>query len=174
MERSRKAAQRASLALLLLDGSVPLDQQDEEAMAVAESAPHRLVVVNKSDLPCVLDKAALEKRFGSVLAVSAKTGAGMAALCEAIGALYPTGAEPQGELLTNARQADAVRRALSCVKNAHASLQFGMTPDVVLTDAEGALEALGELSGKHIREIWWTPFFPGSAWESEELWTGWN
>ena len=51
MERSRKAAQRASLALLLLDGSVPLDQQDEEAMAVAESAPHRLVVVNKSDLP---------------------------------------------------------------------------------------------------------------------------
>ena len=138
--------------LLLLDGSVPLDQQDEEAMAVAESAPHRLVVVNKSDLPCVLDKAALEKRFGSVLAVSAKTGAGMAALCEAIGALYPTGAEPQGELLTNARQADAVRRALSCVKNAHASLQFGMTPDVVLTDAEGALEALGELSGKHIRE----------------------
>ena len=152
VERSRKAAQRASLALLLLDGSVPLDQQDEEAMAVAESAPHRLVVVNKSDLPCVLDNAALEKRFGSVLAVSAKTGAGMAALCEAIGALYPTGAEPQGELLTNARQADAVRRALNCVKNAHASLQFGMTPDVVLTDAEGALEALGELSGKHIRE----------------------
>ena len=78
--------------------------------------------------------------------------ASLAALCEAIGALYPTGAEPQGELLTNARQADAVRRALSCVKNAHASLQFGMTPDVVLTDAEGALEALGELSGKHIRE----------------------
>ena len=152
VERSRKAAQRASLALLLLDGSVPLEQQDEEAMAVAESASHRLVVVNKSDLPCVLDKAALEKRFGSVLAVSAKTGAGMAALCEAIGALYPTGAEPQGELLTNARQADAVRRALSCVKNAHASLQFGMTPDVVLTDAEGALEALGELNGKHIRE----------------------
>ena len=152
VERSRKAAQRASLALLLLDGSVPLEQQDEEAMAVAESAPHRLVVVNKSDLPCVLDKAALEKRFGGVLAVSAKTGAGMAALCEAIGALYPTGAEPQGELLTNARQADAVRRALSCVKNAHASLQFGMTPDVVLTDAEGALEALGELNGKHIRE----------------------
>lgn len=152
VERSRKAAQRASLALLLLDGSVPLDQQDEEAMAVAEGAPHRLVVVNKSDLPCVLDKAALEKRFGSVLAVSAKTGAGMAALCEAIGALYPTGAEPQGELLTNARQADAVRRALNCVKNAHASLQFGMTPDVVLTDAEGALEALGELNGKHIRE----------------------
>ena len=110
------------------------------------------VHVKASSVDRSLSKTNLEKRFGSVLAVSAKTGAGMAALCEAIGALYPTGAEPQGELLTNARQADAVRRALSCVKNAHASLQFGMTPDVVLTDAEGALEALGELNGKHIRE----------------------
>ena len=27
-----------------------------------------------------------------------------------------------------------------------------LQPDVVLTDAEGALEALGELNGKHIRE----------------------
>ena len=76
----------------------------------------------------------------------------LAALCEAIGEQFPTGTETQGELLTNARQADAVRRALSCVKNARASLRIGMTPDVVLTDAEGALEALGELNGKHIRE----------------------
>ncbi len=152
VDRSRRAAAGASLALLLLDGSQPLDQQDEAAMAVAEQAPHRLVAVNKSDLPCVLDRAALEKRFGSVLAVSAKTGEGMAALCQAIGALYPAGGEPQGQLLTNARQADAVERALGCVRNALSSLRIGMTPDVVLTDAEGALEALGELNGKHIRE----------------------
>ena len=152
VERSRKAAAGASLALLLLDGSRPLDEQDEAAMAVAETAPHRLAVVNKSDLPCVLDKAALEKRFGSVLAVSARTGEGMAALCQAIGALYPSGGEPQGQLLTNARQADAVDRALGCVRSALSSLRIGMTPDVVLTDAEGALEALGELNGKHIRE----------------------
>ena len=88
-----------------------------------------------------------------MLSVSAKTGAGMAALCEAIGALFPTGTETQGELLTNARQADAVRRALQLRDRTPAPrCEFGMTPDVVLTDAEGALEALGELNGKHIRE----------------------
>ena len=152
VERSRKAAQGASLALLLLDGSLPLDEQDEEAMAVAEQAPHLLVVVNKSDLPQRLDRDALARRFPQVLSVSARTGEGMAALCEAIGALYPAGTEPQGELLTNARQADAAERALRCVKNARASLGIGMTPDVVLTDAEGALEALGEWNGKRIRE----------------------
>lgn len=32
------------------------------------------------------------------------------------------------------------------------ALRIGMTPDVVLTDAEAALEALGELNGKHIRD----------------------
>ena len=91
----------------------------------------------------------LEKRFGSVLAVSAKTGAGMAALCEAIGALYPTGAEPQGELLTNARQADAVRRALSCVKNAHASRagECGVPGGPALPPADGGAECAAGAAG---------------------------
>lgn len=57
-----------------------------------------------------------------------------------------------GELLTNARQADAVERALSAVAEARGALDMGMTPDVVLTDCEAALEALGELNGKRIRE----------------------
>ena len=36
--------------------------------------------------------------------------------------------------------------------SARSALRIGMTPDVVLTDAEAALEALGELNGKHIRD----------------------
>ena len=150
--RSRAAAERAALAILLLDGSAPPDEQDEEAIAVAESVPYRLVVVNKSDLPQQADIAALTARFGHVLSVSAKTGEGVAALGEAIAALFPAGTQAQGQLLTNARQADAVRRALEGVQHARAALESGLTPDAVLTDTEGALEALGELNGKHIRE----------------------
>ena len=150
--RSRKAAEQASLALLLLDGSAPLEEQDQEAIALAETVPHLLVVVNKCDLPGQLDIGALTCRFGSVLSVSAKTGEGMAALCRAIEEQFPAGTQAQGELLTNARQADAVSRALSSVRSALTALETGMTPDVVLTDGESALEALGELNGKHIRE----------------------
>ena len=150
--RSRAAAERAALAILLLDGSAPPDEQDEEAIAVAESVPYRLVVVNKSDLPRQADIAALTARFGHVLSVSAKTGEGVAALGEAIAALFPAGTQAQGQLLTNARQADAVRRALEGVQHARAALESGLTPDAVLTDTEGAREALGELNGNHIRE----------------------
>lgn len=152
VQRSRRAAEGAALALLLLDGSAPLTAEDEAAMALAERVPRLLVVVNKSDLPGALDMAALRGRFGSVLSVSARTGAGLEALCRAIETLFPAGTEAPGELLTNQRQADAVERARASVVSARTALEAGMTPDVVLTDAEAALEALGELNGKHIRE----------------------
>ena len=121
-------------------------------MAAAEQTPPLLVLVNKSDLPQKLDTAALAERFPRVLHISAQTGAGLDTLAETVAALYPAGETPAGELLTNARQADAVERALSAVAEARGALDMGMTPDMVLTDCEAALEALGELNGKRIRE----------------------
>ena len=150
--RSRQAAQRAALALLVLDGSQELTAEDEQAMAAARDVPHLLVLVNKSDLPQRLDIGRLVDRFDNVLSISAQTGAGLDTLAEAVAALYPAGEAPAGEMLTNARQADAVSRALSAVSEAQSALCTGMTPDVVLTDCEAALEALGELNGKRIRE----------------------
>ena len=152
VDRSRAAAERSSLALLVLDGSVPLDEADEAAIAVAKTVPNLLVVVNKSDLPGCIDVGRLADRFDNVVSLSAKTGAGIDTLTDAINALYPAGSEQQGQLLTNARQADAVSRALNAVQSARAALRIGMTPDVVLTDAESALTALGELNGKSVRE----------------------
>ena len=152
VDRAKAAAAKASLCLLVLDGSAPLTDEDEEAIAVAKTVQHLQVVVNKSDLPRCLDIGVLADRFDNVLSVSARTGEGIAALSDAIEAFYPMGETAHGELLTNARQADAVSRALTAVKAARASLRIGMTPDVVLTDAENALQALGELNGKSVRE----------------------
>ena len=152
VERSRAAAERSSLALLVLDGSAPLTDEDEEAIAVAKTVANLLVVVNKSDLPRQIDVGRLADRFDNVVSVSALTGEGIDTLTDAIAALYPAGAEAPGELLTNARQADAVSRALTAVESARSALRIGMTPDVVLTDAEAALNALGELNGKSVRE----------------------
>lgn len=152
VQRSRDAAQRASLALLVLDASEALTEEDEESIALALRAPQHLVVLNKSDLPCRVDKDALKERFGCLLEICAKSGEGVDALADAIEALYPAGTASVGEVLTNARQADAVQRALVAVTAAKQALEMGMTGDAVLTDAEGALEALGELSGKSIRE----------------------
>ena len=152
VERSRAAAHQAALAILVLDGSSPPTAEDEEAIALARQVPRLLVVMNKCDLPRHPDAAALTGRFDTVLSVSARENLGLDALTRAIAALFPTGVPADGALLTNARQADAVSRALSAVTDAHDALQNGMTPDAVLTDCEAALEALGELNGKHIRD----------------------
>ena len=152
VQRTRDAARQAALALLVLDGSRPLTAEDEDAIATAAAVPRQLVIVNKTDLPAGVEPAALSQRFGQLYPLSAATGEGVDALCRAVEALYPAGKQAQGELLTNARQADAVARSLEAVRSARRALEDGMTPDVVLTDAEAALEALGELNGKRIRE----------------------
>lgn len=152
VERAQQAAQRAELALLVLDGSAPLTREDEEAIAAARQARRMLVLVNKADLPQVLDTAALRVRFGEVIPLSARSGAGVDALCRAVEELFAGGETPRGELLTNARQAESAQRALDAVRRAEQALRSGLSPDAVLTDAEEALEALAEFSGKRVRD----------------------
>ena len=152
VERSRAAAKNASLAVLVLDGSRPLTQEDEDAIALAQTVPHLIVAVNKSDLPRAVDIGGLADRFDNVASVSAATGEGLDVLTDAIAAQFPVGSTAGGALLTNARQADAANRALSAVAEARSALRIGMTADVVLTDCESALVALGELNGKQVRD----------------------
>ena len=152
VERAQQAAQRAELALLVLDGSAPLTREDEEAIAAARRARRMLVLVNKADLPQVLDTAALRVRFGEVIPLSARSGAGVDALCRAVEELFAVGETPRGELLTNARQAESAQRALNAVRRAEQALRSCFSPDAVLTDAEEALEALAEFSGKRVRD----------------------
>ena len=152
VERSRAAAKNASLAVLVLDGSCPLTQEDEDAIALAQTVPHLIVAVNKSDLPRAVDIGGLADRFDNVASVSAATGEGLDVLTDAIAAQFPAGSTAGGALLTNARQADAADRALSAVAEARSALRIGMTADVVLTDCESALAALGELNGKQVRD----------------------
>ena len=152
VERAQQAAQRAELALLVLDGSAPLTREDEEAIAAARRARRMLVLVNKADLPQVLDTAALRVRFGEVIPLSARSGTGVDALCRAVEEFFAGGETPRGELLTNARQAESAQRALDAVRRAEQALRSGLSPDAVLTDAEEALEALAEFSGKRVRD----------------------
>jgi len=152
VERSRRQAEQADLALLVLDGSRPLTEEDRSAMETARRARQVIVLVNKSDLPQKLLLSELEGEFSRILPISARDGSGLAALEEAVAELYPTGSGAYGQVLTNSRQADAAARANAAVERALAALEAGLTPDAVLTDGEEALAALGELNGKNIRE----------------------
>ena len=152
VDRAVAAAEQAELALVVLDGSAPLTGEEERIFALAEKAEHAVLVVNKRDLPQRAALDGLEARFPCVCHVCAATGEGVEQIGRAVRTFYPEEAGAGGVLLTNSRQAEAVTRALHAVERAQAAVAADLTPDAVLTDAEEALAALGELTGKSIRE----------------------
>ena len=152
VDRAVAAAEQAGLSLVVLDGSQSLTGGEEAVLTLAEKAEHTIIIINKNDLPRRLDTGAIQGRFPNICALSARTGEGLEELGALIQRLYPTPHRETGALLTNSRQAEAVSRALQGVDRAAAALDGGLTPDAVLTDAEEALAALGELTGKSIRE----------------------
>ncbi len=149
VRRSREAVENAELVFAVVDGSEAFTDEDAEILRLAETAKHALVLLNKDDLE--RRTVALPTRL-PVLPVSAVTGEGLEALADAVRALYPLPGVPAGEILTNARQADAVARALESMEAACGAMRQGMTPDIVLTEVETAMNALGELTGKSVRE----------------------
>ena len=125
MARSLEAAGGADLALLVCDGSRPLEPEDQEAMEAARLARHAVCLLNKQDLPCQVDRSCLP--FETVLPVSAKDGTGLEALTPVLEALFGAGTFCDGSVLTNARQADAIRRAAEAMGRARDGLEDGFT-----------------------------------------------
>lgn len=147
--RSHEAMENAELVIAVIDGSGEVTAEDEEIIRCAEEAPHAVVAVSKSDLGKI---AVLPETTLPVVELSSMTGEGLEKLTEVIKTLFPMPDAPAGEILTNARQAEAVDRALAALTAAYDALLQGCTPDIVLTETEGAMSALGELSGKTVRE----------------------
>ena len=149
VERSRDALERAELVLVVIDGSEPFTAEDAALIEAAERAPRALVLLSKHDKPARTTEVPTAL---PVLTVSAVTGEGMEDLEREVAALFPLPTVPAGEILTNARQAEAVDRAIDAMKSARDAMERGFTPDIVLTELEGAIQALGELSGRTVRE----------------------
>lgn len=150
VERSFQAAQSCQLAFFVVDGSTPLTPEDEAAMDAALQAPEAIAILNKQDLPCVIDPSELP--FSYVIPVSCAKQAGLDLLEQALDMVFDDEAPCDGSILTNARQADAIAKSRASIEAALSSLRLGMTPDAVLVDVEAAMEALGEATGRVVRE----------------------
>lgn len=152
VERSRAAAESAQLALFVYDASQAPTQEDREALELASRCPQLVVVANKQDLPSAQGWDGLLEHYPNQVALSAQTGENLPDLIATIQNLFPLGGMGEEGMLTNARQADAARRALESLQTAREGFHLGITPDAVLTDVEGALEALAQLTGRQLRE----------------------
>ncbi len=154
VERSRQAVQQAELLLILADCTQPLAGEPLEMLREYGDKIPCVLVRTKSDLGEISLEMPLDLADQiPVIALSARTGAGLDRLEEAVARLFPKDSSTgYGQLLTNARQAEATGRAIAALQRARQGLQEGISPDALLLDVEEGLSALGELSGQSVRE----------------------
>ena len=157
VERSRRAMAEAGLILLLIDASGEVSAEDMSLLrTVAGSGkpwiflPSKIDCVKDTDVTSLLASAG--ETSAPVVPISAKTGKGLDELARAVSLLFPPAEVPAGEILTNARHYGAVQRALESLRAAKTAMSDALTPDAVLTETEAAMAALGELTGKTVRE----------------------
>ena len=164
VERSRRAVESADLVIVVADGSHTPLTVEPDILALAARAPHWILAISKDDRNPAVKTAVWRLPDGApapehLVSFNSVMPGGLDALIDTIGDCFPAGVPAGGTLLTNARQAEAIRRALESVRAAREALTAGLTPDVVLTEAEGALDALGELTGRTAREDMVTRIF---------------
>lgn len=150
VERSEAAAREAELAIFVCDSSESLNGEDLRAIEAAKSAPRCLAVLNKSDLPALVHREDLP--FDTVISLSAQTGENLLQLQQTVEQWFAGSDACDGSILTNARQFGAISHAAEAISRAEAALRRGITPDAVLTDVEDAMQALGEVTGRTVRE----------------------
>ena len=143
--RSRRAMEEADAVLLVLDGSAPLQQEDE---ALLDTLPERAaVVINKQDLP---QRLALSEKTGGrrVIRCSAKR---PESLGEIKDCLREWCVLSDQMAVTHPRHLDALKRAVGFLESALATAET-LPPDLAATDLQSAQQALGEITGDQVDE----------------------
>lgn len=153
VERSRAALEDAQLALVVLDGSQPLSGEDRELLRSLKDRK-KLILVNKSDLPQMLDTEGLQREYGSsdVIVLSVKTGEGMEQVEQWLREfVYGEGSDSESSSMTqNARQQDLLEKALRSLEDALEGARQHLPYDCLTIDLTQTLHDLGEITGEDV------------------------
>jgi tRNA modification GTPase len=143
--RSREALADAALALLVLDATEPLNDEERRLFEIVQGRP-ALVAVNKCDLKAGDQPAEIAGL--PALRTSALTGEGIPALRERILALATGGAASEPGMLTSMRHHQAVAAALEALADAARANAAAIPHEMLLLDLYRALAALDSLTGQ--------------------------
>lgn len=153
VERSRAALEDAQLALVVLDGSQALCREDRELLRSLKDRK-KLILVNKSDLPQMLDTEGLQREYGSsdVIVLSVKTGEGMEQVEQWLREfVYGEGSDSESSSMTqNARQQDLLEKALRSLEDALEGARQHLPYDCLTIDLTQTLHDLGEITGEDV------------------------
>lgn len=155
--RSREKVQEAELAVVVLNGSEPLQPTDEELL-LGTKATERVVVINKSDLPQQFSVDAVRRAVDAddvpIVQVSAALGNGLSDLEAAMEAqvLGRSQGISESSFMTNARQSGLLRQALDDLQLAIEAARQNATLDIIAVQLQAAYASLGWVIGEAVGE----------------------
>ena len=146
IRRTLKAMEEADLILFVVDASLPLEKE------IPVLAPHKTILIwNKIDLPYA---PLPQLPFPHTVRVSAKTGAGLTELREAIDRTIWEKGPPSKEevVLTHFRHKQALDQAIEACQALMKGLKEGVSPEFLSSDMRKILNELGTIIGSNITE----------------------
>ncbi len=146
----------ADLALILLDGSIPLSPEDEEIMAKNKNA-NTVIAINKSDLPGVWDVKKIAHQIApekKIIKISAKFGVGLAELKKAIidSCCAQRGPDTGAAMISNLRHKQSLEKAQKNIVAAKEAIARGESPEITAFELREAIDSLDEITGRKINE----------------------
>ena len=155
VEKSRRILSEAELAIVVLDGSQPLTDEDREILELVKGRRY-VIIINKSDLGSADIKADLPEDFktASVIELSAKTGEGFEAFTEWLQKFVYGDDRHLGDgiYVQNARHERLLQNALVSMNDALAAAEAHLPYDCIMIDLRNAAEYLGEITGDAVRD----------------------
>ena len=153
VKRARQAAEKSDLALLVIDASQNLQDEDIELIKwIQGEQQHRIIILNKSDLPLKVlpgDKC-FQNVSSPVVKLSALKNNGVDLLVNLLKNMAAGGQFPhEGEIiLTRARHKNILEEAANGIQQAKSSLKKGFSQEFLALDIRSAMDSLAEITGE--------------------------
>lgn len=148
VQRAKQTLQTADLILLVIDGTRPLQQEDYEVFALCPD-DKTVCLLNKQDIP---QKIQEPLPYQTVIPISARTGEGMEQLLTLISKRFQVGELTGKAIVTNPRHKNCLLEAKNLLEETLRSMGENAPFDILLSNVELAITALGEISGMTVSD----------------------
>lgn len=154
VSRAKDAADAADLILYVVDGSCPLNDDDEMIIKIIQDKK-AVVLLNKTDLRLKVKEQELEEKTGhTIISVSAKEETGVDNLEKAIRDMFLAGEINFNDqlIITNVRHKAALMSCKESLNMVISSIESGMPEDFLTIDLMDAYKYLGSIIGEAVED----------------------
>ena len=146
IERSLASIGSASVVIGVVDGSLPVERQAEDADMIRQAAEGKdlIMVCNKSDAAVQVDRS-----LNDAIRISALKKEGIDTIRERLLELERSRFSEHGaNMVTNLRHYEALRRSLSALQNVRTGLDAMIPTDLLAEDLRMAIAEIGSVTGE--------------------------